>query len=98
MAIRPASQFDEPAFWEAVRLGEDSRLELKEVTIKGKRLAAPRPDDIADEIAAFANANGGRLLLGVTDQRTPQTLSPKDLDVVMNAVNDICADKIKPVL
>ena len=27
MPIRPASEIDEPAFWEAVRLGEDSRLE-----------------------------------------------------------------------
>ena len=96
MPTQPMSQFDEPALWEAVRLGEDSRLELKEVTIRGKRLTAPRPDDIADEIAAFANANGGRLVLGVTDQRTPQALVPAELDVLMAAVRDICADKIKP--
>ena len=52
----PSMRLDEGAFWETVYLGEDSRLELKEVRFRGKRLDAPRPDAVADEIAAFANA------------------------------------------
>lgn len=59
-----------------MRLGEDSQLELKEVRFKGGRLDAPKPDDIADELAAFANAGGGRLVLGVSDDRKPQELTP----------------------
>ena len=95
MPTRPTRRFDEPALWEAVRLGEDSRLELKEVTIKGKRLAAPRRSDLADELAAFANANGGRLVLGVTDRRTPQALSPTELDVLMAVVRHGAADPLR---
>lgn len=53
-------QLDEAVLWEAVRLGEDSYLELKEVRFKGGLLDALRRDTITDGIAAFANANGGR--------------------------------------
>ena len=87
---------DEQALWKAVRLGEDSRLELKEVRFKGARVDAPKPDDIADELAAFANAGGGRLVLGVTDGRTPQKLTPEQLYTLSKLVGDVCADKIKP--
>ena len=68
---------DTAALWAAVRLGEDSALELKEVRFAGRRLTAPRRDDVANELAAFANARGGRLVLGVTDARTPQALTPQ---------------------
>ena len=87
---------DEAALWEAVRLGEDSRLELKEVRFKGCRLDAPRRDAIADEVAAFANAGGGRLVLGVTDERTPQTLTPEQLNQLIAAIGEICTDSIRP--
>lgn len=39
-----------------IRLGEDSRLELKAVTFRGDRVTGPHPDGLADEIAAFANS------------------------------------------
>ena len=91
-------QPDEAAFWEAVRLGEDSHLELKEVRFRGARFDAPRRDDIADEIAAFANASGGRLVLGVTAQRTPQALTPEQLNQLMTVVGKICTDSIRPPL
>ena len=51
-----------------IRLGEDSSLELKEVTVAGGRITGPRRDQLADELAAFANANGGTLVLGVEDR------------------------------
>ena len=40
-------------------MGEDSTIELKR--------ELPRREDLADEIAAFANANGGAILIGVED-------------------------------
>ena len=52
------------------RLGEDSRWEFKQIEFTGQRLTRPRRDDLADEIGALANANGGILLLGVTDDGT----------------------------
>ena len=89
---------DAPGFWEQVRLGEDTALELKEVRFKGRRVQAPRRDDLADELAAFANSQGGRLVLGVSDDRKPQSLDPDQLDTLAGVVTEICTDSIKPPL
>ena len=89
---------DAPGLWEQVRLGEDTALELKEVQFRGRRVDAPRRDDLADELAAFANSQGGRLVLGVTDDRKPQLLDPVQLDALAKVVTEICTDSIKPSL
>ena len=49
-------------------LGEDSQWEFKQVEFAGSRPKRPSRDDLADEIAAFANSDGGTLLFGVTDE------------------------------
>ena len=48
-----------------LRLGEDSHWEFKEIEFAGNHPKSPGRNDWADEIAAFANANGGVLLCGV---------------------------------
>ena len=83
---------DTARFWGQVRLGEDSDLELKEVRFRGKRISAPHRHNLADELAAFANSRGGRLVLGVSDDRQPQSMEPKQLDALVNLVTDICSD------
>ena len=87
---------DSARFWEQVRLGEDSDLELKEVQFRGKRISVPRRGNLADELAAFANSRGGRLVLGVSDDRQPQSLDPPQLDALASFVTNICSDCIKP--
>lgn len=89
---------DASGLWDQVRLGEDTALELKEVRFKGRRVQAPRRDDLADELAAFANAQGGRLALGVGHDREPQSLDPDQLDALARVVSEICMDSIKPPL
>lgn len=86
------------AFWRQIAFGEDSDLELKEVRFRGARVDAPRRDLLADELAAFANANGGRLVLGVADDRTPKPLEPVQLDAVVSLVGEVCNDSIEPAL
>ena len=41
-----------------IALGEDSLLELKTVSVPGKRVTDPDARDIADEFAAAANTHG----------------------------------------
>ena len=89
---------DAPRFWEQVRLGEDSRLELKEVRFQNDRVSAPHRDGLADGFAAFANSRGGRVVLGVTDDRKPQALTPAQLDLLAKRVTEICSDSIEPPL
>lgn len=82
-----------------IRLGEDSALELKQVTVSGSRVTAPCRNDVADELGAFANGRGGELLLGVDDATRRVTGIPLDaLDVVETWVREICNDTLKPPL
>ncbi len=82
---------------EAVRLGETSFLELKEVRFSGHKVAGPSRDDLADELAAFANSQGGVLVLGVEDKSRDLVGIPHDrLDAVVNFVKEICNDSITP--
>ena len=89
---------DAPRFWEEVRLGEDTGLELKEARFRGQQVSAPHRDGLADEFAAFANSGGGRLVLGVADDRKPQSLDPTRLDALANLVTEICSDSVEPPL
>ena len=63
------------ALLRSTRLGEGAHLELKEVVFAGKRVKGPAREQLADELAAFANGHGGVLVLGV-DERTRPTLRP----------------------
>ena len=87
---------DGPRFWEEVRLGEDSGLELKEAQFRGRRVSAPRRADLADALTAFANSRGGRLALGVSDDGEAQPLDRTQLDALAKFVTEICRDSIEP--
>ena len=79
-----------------LRLGEDSGWEFKQIEFSGNRPTSPRRDDLADEIAAFANSDGGVLLCGVTDQGVVQGMSRPQMDALERLIVDICTDAIKP--
>ena len=89
---------DASHLWRQVVLGEDTDLELKEARFRGDRVVGPRRDDLADELAALANGRGGRLVLGVTDERRPQGLEPARMDALADLVTEICSDSVKPPL
>lgn len=92
--------FDSPEeLTNKIALGEDAFLELKEVRISGSKVSAPKRDDLADELAAFANASGGVLVLGVQDGTRRITGIPlASLDSVETFVRDLVTDSIKPPL
>ncbi len=81
-----------------LRLGEDGRWEFKQIEFRGNRPVGPARDTLADELAAFANGNGGVLLCGVTDDGRIQGMTRAQLDAVEQLVVTICADSIRPAL
>lgn len=84
---------------EHIELGEDSRLELKTLRFEGNKITGPHPDSLADEMAAFANASGGVIVLGVDETtRHVQALSRDELDAAEEWVESVCSDRIKPPL
>lgn len=82
-----------------IRLGEDSFLELKDIRLTGKRVSAPHADSLADELAAFANTQGGRCVLGVADKNAAIPGIPVEhLETVETFVQAICTQRINPPL
>ena len=75
---------------EKIMLGEDSSIEFKR--------KMPHRNSLADEIAAFANSQGGVLLIGVDDYGEIVGLELQELDRVEKTVVEICEDNIEPTV
>ena len=81
-----------------LRLGEDSAWEFKQIEFRGDRPTSPRHEDLADEMAAFANASGGVLLCGVSDGGRLQGMSPKQMAALDRLLVEECTDAVEPSL
>ena len=81
-----------------LRLGEDSAWEFKQMEFNGDRPTSPRREDLADEMAAFANATGGVLLCGVTDDGQIQGMSPDQMAALDTLLVEVSTDTVEPAL
>ncbi len=82
-----------------IQLGEDSTLELKEIRWRGKRIAGPGRDELADEMCAFANSRGGTLIFGINDKTKEISGIPGELiDILEKYIIEIAQDSIHPPL
>ena len=79
-----------------MHLGEDSHWEFKEIEFAGAVPKSPRRVDLADELAAFANTDGGVVLCGVTDSGNVQGMSREQMDELERLLVEICTDMITP--
>lgn len=73
---------------EKIYLGEDSTIEFK-----GE---LPERKELSDEMAAFANASGGVILIGVGDNGEIVGIDRESLDGAEKTVVEICQDSIAP--
>lgn len=81
-----------------IPLGEDSFLEFKEIEIKGRRVVNPNAESMAGECTAFANAYGGVILLGVKDSGEIVGISPDQLPIAQQWIENICQNNCDPPL
>ena len=81
-----------------LRLAEDSNWEFKAVEFAGNRPISPSRDDLADEIAAFANADGGVLLCGVTDKGDVQDMTREQVVELDSVLVELSTDSIRPAV
>ena len=79
-----------------LQLGEDSAWEFKQVQFAGDQPRSPERGDLADEIVAFANADGGVLLCGVTDDGEVQDMTREQLSALDRYVVEVSSDAIEP--
>ena len=73
---------------ERIQLGEDASFEL--------RLEVGQRDNLADELAAFANRHGGVLLIGVDDDKNIHGLG--NIDEAEQLATEVCREAIEPPL
>ena len=83
---------------EQLRLGEDSRWEFKQIEFRGDVPSSPRREDLADELIAFANAGGGVLLCGVSDDGRIQDMSRERMAALDRMLVEVSTDTIEPAL
>lgn len=81
-------EMDKEELTEIIEKGEDSFTEFKEEKV--------HPDDLAAEIVAFANTEGGRILLGVSDKKEIKGISKPDRE--MERVENISHNNCDPSL
>ncbi len=92
----PEVPFPDEVIERQIRLGEDSGWEFKEVEFRGADVVSHQRNSWADSITAFANTDGGVLLLGVTDAGDVVGVSREQLDAVELMVRNVSTDSIKP--
>ncbi|MCK4446158.1 MAG: putative DNA binding domain-containing protein, partial [Candidatus Marinimicrobia bacterium] len=73
---------------EIIARGEDSYTEFKEERVHSDKLAA--------EIVAFANTEGGNLIVGVSDEG--EIIGVTNLDKEMQRIDNICANNCEPTV
>ena len=75
---------------EKIHLGEDATIEFKR--------ELPHRNSLADEIAAFANARGGVILIGIDNNGEIIGINRQALDRGEKTVVEICQDSIDPIV
>lgn len=81
----------------SVEEGETGEFACRPVRVAAGRVDEPRRDDLADDLAAFANGAGGVLVLGVRpDSREIQGIPLNELDLVQQLVTEAALDLITP--
>ena len=81
-----------------LQLGEDNNWVFKRIEFQGITPISPKGGDLADELTAFANADGGILLVGVDANGIIQGMSRNQLAAVNRQLSDLCSDAIEPAL
>ena len=85
-----------------LRAGEDGRAEFKEVRFGNRGVVSPNTEELAGELVAFANAEGGGVFLGVDDSGAVRGIPPARIDAAEQWALDVathnCDPPIRPIL
>ncbi|MHB8189443.1 MAG: AlbA family DNA-binding domain-containing protein [Ferrimicrobium sp.] len=95
--------YDDPSdLLAAIRSGEDSFLEYKELIFEGNTIVVEgqgrAPNWIGRQLSAFANTDGGVLVFGVTNSGAVVGIPRDRSDVVTQLVVNVARDNVEPPL
>jgi len=75
---------------QVIARGEDSHHQFKEKLTKAK--------DIAKELIAFSNSEGGKLIVGVTDDLSVNGLLPEEIESSNRLIADAATNNVRPAI
>ena len=75
---------------EIIENGENSGVEFKRDDL--------RPEHLAKEVVAFANIQGGRILIGVEDDGTITGIRHREHDTLEEWVMNVVREKVHPMI
>ncbi len=78
--------------------GEDSRAEFKEVVLGDHGVRSPNTEDMAGEMVAFANADGGVIFLGIGDEGIVRGLPEHRIADIEHWVVQVATNNCDPPL
>ena len=85
-----------------LRAGEDGCAEFKEMRFGSRGVLSPNPEELAGELVAFANAEGGAVFVGVDDSGGVCGIPPERRDAaehwLLNVATLNCEPPIRPVV
>ena len=85
-----------------LEIGEDVRAEFKEIELTERGVRSPNTEDLAGELVAFANAEGGVIFIGVDDDGIVRGIPMDRAGVVerwvINVATNNCDPPIRPIL
>ena len=85
-----------------LRAGEDGRAEFKEVRFGDRGVLSPNTEELAGELVAFANAEGGVVFLDVDDSGAVRGIPPERWDSIehwfLNVATHNCDPPIRQVV
>ena len=85
-----------------LRAGEDGRAEFKEVRFGDRGMLSPNTEELAGELVAFANAEGGVVFLGIDDSGAVRGIPPERWDAAEHWLLDVathnCDPPIRPIV
>ena len=79
-----------------LRAGEDGRAEFKEVRFGDRGVLSPNTQELAGELVAFANAEGGGVFLGVDDSGAVCGIPLEQVDMVEQWLLNIATHNCDP--
>ena len=79
-----------------LRAGEDSRAEFKEVRFGDRGVLAPNTQELAGELVAFANAEGGVVFLGVDDSGAVRGVPLAQVDRLEQWLSNVATHNCDP--
>ena len=85
---------------EIQKLLEESEIESIKIELKSSKILKNDnwKDRLAKEFVAFANRNGGKVIIGLQDDGTFDGEKDYDVDKLKGDINNIIRDKISPMI